>query len=105
MRRLTIGFTVVVIVLLFASVAGAAPPKCDIDPSLPGCGGDDPPPTTSSTTTTTTEAPPGLAACPDSMTITGGGQTMFECLWKPDNDGSPTATVTISEITGLGSAK
>lgn len=93
MRRLTIGLGIVMMVLLFASVAGAAPP-CEKNPDHPLC--QDPPPTTP----TTTEAPTELAACPDEMTIVGSGQTMFECLWKPGNDGSPTATVTISEITG-----
>ena len=109
MRRLTIGLTVAVMVLLFASVAGAVPPDpCQKDINHPLCDEEPPPPTSSTTTTTsattttttTTTPTPGLAACPDEMTIVGSGQTMFECLWKPANDVSPTATVTISEITG-----
>jgi len=97
MRRLTIGFSVVVMVLLLASVAGAVPPKCDFDPNLPGCPGDDPP----TTTTTSTTTAPGLQACPtETWTISGGGQTSFECLWQPINDGSPVATATVSRLTG-----
>jgi len=97
MRRLTIGLAFVVMILLVASVAGAVPPGfCDDKPDHPQCTTTQPP----STTTTTTEAPPGLAACPDEMTIVGSGRTMFECLWKPINDRSLTATVTISDITG-----
>ena len=59
MRRLIIGITVAVMVLLLASVAGAAPPKCDTDPTLPGCGGDDP----STTTTTQPDLPMGGTMC------------------------------------------
>lgn len=34
------------------------------------------------------------------MTITGKGNTSFECLWTPVNDGSPVATVTVSGMQG-----
>jgi hypothetical protein len=96
MRRLTVGFTVVVLVLLLASVAGAVPPDfCDRNPDHDKCTTTQPP-----STTTTTEAPEELAPCPDEMTIVGSGQTMFECLWEPINNGTETATVTISNIEG-----
>ena len=100
MRRLTIGFTIVVMVLLFTSVAGAVPPGfCNDGKFHPQC---PPPPSTSTTTTTTTttEAPQELEACPNEMTITGKATTSFTCAWRPINNGSPTAAVTISEITG-----
>ena len=108
MKRLAIGFSIVVMVLLFASVAGAVPPNfCDDGRVHPACPDPDPSttttttePGTTTTTTTTTEAPTGLAACPDTKTIDGSGQMRFECLWQPIDDGSATATVTISEITG-----
>ena len=102
MRRLTIGLTFLVMILLVASVAGAVPPNfCDDKPDHPQC----PPPdtsttTTTSATTTTTEAPSGLAACDDQMVLSGGGSIRFECLWAPISNGSPTGAVTISEITG-----
>ena len=34
------------------------------------------------------------------MTVTGKGNSGFECLWTPSNDGSTTATVTISGLEG-----
>lgn len=97
MRRLTIGFSVVVMILLLASVAGAVPDDfCIRNPDHAKCTTTPPPPTT----TTTTTAPQELGACPDEMTITGKATTMFECLWKPIDNGSDRGTVTISNITG-----
>jgi hypothetical protein len=103
MRRFTIGFTVVVLVLLFASVAGAVPPDpCEKDINHPLC--EDPPSSSTTTTTTTTEPPTEppteLEACPNQKTIFGSGQTVFECLWKPINNGTEVGRVTISDITG-----
>ena len=91
MRRLTIGLTVVVLVLLFASVASAVPPGfCDDKPAHPQCTTTTEP----SSTTTTTEPPPD--ACPTgTFTIDGMRRTTFECLWNPVNNGSAVGTVTI----------
>ena len=96
MRRLTIGFTVVVLVLLFASVASAVPPGfCDGDRVHPACPPPDPSSTTTTEPTTTTTAPP-LPACPTgTFTIEGIRRTTFECLWSPVNNGSEVGTVTI----------
>ena len=95
MRRLTIGFTVFVLVLLFASVAGAVPPGFCDDPDHqehPQCTTTTEPPST--TTTTTTEQPPD--PCPTgTFTIEGIRRTTFECLWRPANNGADIGTVTI----------
>ena len=88
MRRFTIAFTVAVMVLLVASVAGAAPPSCSDNPDHPQC------------ITTTPE--PTLQACPTgTWTVNGIRRTTFECLWKPAfEEGAEVATVTISNIDG-----
>lgn len=93
MRRFTIGFAVVVMMLLLASVAGAVPPGfCDGHQDHPYCTTTEPPLTT---------APPQPEACPtETWTIEGNALTSWECLWRPINDGSEIATVTISDITG-----
>jgi len=106
MRRLTIGLVLVVMILLFASVAGAVPPKCD-EPggeNLPGCPGDDP-----STTTTTTqpdlplggtmcdpaEYPDGITGVQtDDFTFTLEGKKPAKCIDVLSDEGLWEVTVT-----------
>ena len=95
MKRIWIVLLVLATAIAVGLPAAATPPKCD-EPggeNLPGCGGDDEP--------TTTTTAPGLQACPTGKwTISGNGQTTRECLWKPINNGSPVATVSVANITG-----
>ncbi len=89
MRRFTIGFTVVVLVLLFASVAGAVPPDpCEKDLNHPLC--TDPPPSTTttappSTTTTQPDLPPGGTMCdPDEYPKNPDGTFQIEGIQETD---------------------
>jgi hypothetical protein len=95
MRRLSILFSIALVfaLVVVAAATAAAPGFCDVSPEHWKCA-------TTTTSTTTTTQPPQLEACSTDMTITGNGQTSFECLWTPVNDGSTVATVTVSGIEG-----
>jgi hypothetical protein len=101
MRRLSILFSIALVfaLIVVAAATAAAPDFCDegspkYNPDHPNC-------STTTTVTTTTE-PSQLEACTTGMTITGNGQTSFQCLWTPDKvgDGDKVATVTVFNIEG-----
>ena len=73
MRRFWITLLILATVIAMGLPAVAAPPKCDDDPTLPGCGGGDDPTTTTTTTTATEPVLGTTCANPDGVHAANGG--------------------------------
>ena len=73
MRRFWITLLILATVIAMGLPAVAAPPKCDDDPTLPGCGGGDDPTTTTTTTTATEPVIGTTCANPDGVHAANGG--------------------------------